>query len=239
MSGSVSYVFYAIANPLSAGERAQVATLSRRANPTARRADFWYDVDGYDLPVPYETLLAKYYDIVVRQDYEQWTLGMAWPYDVTLHEKLKPFECDDGEGCGVRVMPIDAGYPRVKRKITKATRLLAEITAYLDYEVLESLRGLREFPWNPNPGDSDEEEDGEEELNYAYEDEDSPEETLALLTNGIREDVAQGDLRAFYLAWDKFHDPESDSQPEPPKTRKKLPPYLKTFGELLKTSDEL
>src|SRR5512146_1148882 len=120
MSGSISYVFYAIDKPLSHAQRADVKSLSRRADPTARRVDFWYDVDGYDLPIPYESLLAQYYDVVVRQDYEQWTLGMAWPYDAALHEALKAFECDDGEGCGVRVIPIDATYPKVKRKISKS-----------------------------------------------------------------------------------------------------------------------
>lgn len=235
MSGSVSYVFYAVDRPLSHTERAQVARFSRRAHPTARRADFWYNVDGYDLPVPYESLLAQYYDIVVRQDYEQWTLGMAWPYDAAMHDKLKAFECDDGEGDGIRVMPIDAGYPRVKRKITKETRLLTEITAYLDYEVLESVKGLRELPWDRSADEGDDEED----LDYAYESEGSPEETLVLLTNCIREDVARGDMRAFYVAWAKFRDPESRSQPEPPKTRKRLAPYLARFGDLLKASDEL
>lgn len=235
MSGSVSYVFYAIDKPLSHAERAEVARLSRRANPTARRADFWYNVDGYDLPVPYESLLAMYYDIVVRQDYEQWTLGMAWPYDAALREKLVPFECDDGEGCGVRVLAIDAGYPRVKRKITKATRLLAEITAFLDYEVLESLKGLRELPWERSGENSEEDEDAD----YPYDYEDSPEETLALLTSCIREDVAQGDVRAFYLAWKQLHHPDSERSPEPPKMRKRLPPYVKAFAETLKTSDEL
>jgi hypothetical protein len=119
--------------------------------------------------------------------------------------------------------------------ITKATRLLAEITAYLDYEVLQSLKGLRDLPWDQSGDESDE----EEEQDYAYEYEGSPDEMLVLLTNCIREDVAQGDLRAFYLAWTKFHDPESAPHPEPPKTRKRLPPYLRSIGDLLKTSAEL
>ncbi len=242
MSGSISYVFYAIDKPLSRTERAAVARLSRRASPTARRADFWYNVDGYDLPVAYESLLAQYYDIVVRQDYEQWTLGMAWPYNAALHEALKAFECNDGEGCGVRVMPVDAAYPQVKRKISKSTRLLAEITAFLDYDVLESLKGLRDLPWERSSKDEediDEEGDWEEEQDYSYASEDSPDEILARLANCIREDVALGDLRAFYLAWKRLHDSDSERHPEPPKTKKRLPPYLKSFSQLLKTSADL
>ncbi|MGB8644116.1 MAG: hypothetical protein WCF84_02685 [Anaerolineae bacterium] len=239
MSGSISYVFYAIDKPLSRAERAAVASLSRRASPTARRVDFWYQVDGYDLPVAYESLLAQYYDIVVRQEYEQWTLGIAWPYDAALHEALKIFECDDGEGCGVRVIPIDTTYPKVKRKTSKATRLLAEITAFLDYDVLDSLKGLRELPWDRIPQDDkeiDEAEDWEDEQGDDDGPADSPEETLAQLANCIREDVAGGDLRAFYLAWKSLHDSDVETEPDPPAIKKRLPPYLKSLGQLLTTS---
>jgi hypothetical protein len=218
MSGCVSYVFYAVEKPLARAEPAQVASLSRRANQTARRTDFWYDVDGYDLPVAYESLLARYYDIVVRQDYEHWTLGMAWPYDAALHEKLGAFECDDGEGCRVRVMAIDANYPKVKRKVLKSTRLLAEKTAFLDYDVLLSLKGLRGLPWERSPED-EEEIDEEEDCGYSQEHEDSPDEILAQLANGIREDVSQRVLRAFYLAWEKLREPDSETKPEPVRTK--------------------
>ncbi len=243
MSGSISYVFYAIDKPLSRAERAAVASLSRRASPTGRRAEFWYDVDGYDLPAPYESLMAKYYDIVVRQDYDQWTLGMAWPFDPALYDKLKAFECDDGEGCGIRVIPIDAGYPQVKKRVSEKNRLLAEITAFIDYDILESLEGLRDLPWERSPEDEEEKAEAEsideEDWNYSYEYEDSIEEILARLANCIREDVTQGDLRAFYLAWDKLHDPDSSAHPERPKTKKRLPPYLKNFSQMLKTSIDL
>ena len=242
MSGSISYLFYAIDRPLSHSAQAAVASLSRRANPTARRADFWYDVDGYDLPVAYESLMAQYYDLVIRQDYEQWTLGIAWPYSAALYEALKAFECDNGEGCGVRVIPIEASYPKVKRKLSKSTRLLAEITAFLDYELLELLKGLRDLPWGRSTNDeadSDEEEEWEEEYDDSYGSEDSPDETLARLAGCLREDVAHGDLRAFYLAWKRLHDSDVETQPEAPKTKKRLPPYLKGFSQLLKTSADL
>lgn len=234
MSGSISYVFYAIEKPLSHVQREEVAKLSRRAMPTARRVDFFYNVEGYDLPAAYESLLAKYYDVMVRQDYEQWTLGMAWDYDAALYESLKPFQCDDGEGCGVRVEPINARYPRWgERKIGKPTRLLAEITAYLNYDALESLKGLRTLPWDRAPEDEDGEWSDEYEAGNSWDD------ALVQLSNCIREDVLKGDLRAFYLAWEKFHDPDSeDALPEPPKGLKKLPPYLKGLRRMLLASDE-
>ena len=238
MSGSISYIFYAVDKPLSRAQRAEVAELSRRAYPTARQVEFVYNVEGYDLPAAYESLLAKYYDIMVRQDYEQWTLGMAWDYDAALYRALKPFECDDGEGCGVRVEPINARYQRWgEHKVAKPTRLLAEITAYLDYGVMESIKGLRPLPWERAPEDESD-EDEEEEWGDEYGEGDSWEDTLVQLTNCIREDVLKGDLRAFYLAWDKFHDPDSKVSAEPPSGLKKLPTYLQGLRRMLLTSGE-
>lgn len=54
-------------------------------------------------------MLAQYHDIAVRQNYEQWTLGMAWPCDAAMHDNLKAFECYDGRGGGVWVL---ANHPR-------------------------------------------------------------------------------------------------------------------------------
>lgn len=35
------------------------------------------------------------------------------------------------------------------------------------------------------------------------------------------------------------HDPDPEIQPQVPKTKRRLPPYLKRFGEMLKTSGDL
>src|SRR3990170_2167712 len=107
MSGSITYSFYAIDHPLSRVQQAEVAKLSRRVQPTARSADFSYQVEGYDIPGGYEPLMAKYYDIMVRQDYEQWTFGIAWPYSEELYQRLRPFQCDDDEGCGIRLVKLN------------------------------------------------------------------------------------------------------------------------------------
>jgi hypothetical protein len=230
MSGNITYIFYAIDKPLSHAQRAEVRGLSRRAEPTARRVDFWYTVDGYDLPGTYESLMAKYYDIMVRQDYELWTLGMAWPYSHALYQALKPFECDDGEGCGVRVEPIDAKYKPGGRRITKPTRLLADISVFLDYDALETIKGLRALPWD-RAAEDDVEDDEEEE--YGRYDGDSWDETLVQLANSIREDALKGDFRAFCLGWKKFRDHDIDIEPKPPRGSNTLPVYLKSFGRML------
>jgi hypothetical protein len=242
MSGNVTYLFYAVENPLSQAERMQIQDLSRRVDPTTRRADFWYDVDGYDLPVPYEALLARYYDVMVRQDYEQWTLAIVVPYSPVLHQALKRYECEDGEGCGVRVEAMDAKYsPHGKRRVTKPTRLLAEITTFFDYDVVESLEGLRGWKWERDVKDEEEADEDwdEEEWGEEYVNEDAMDETLALLTNSLRQDVLQGDLSVFYIGWQKFHDPDSKlHSPTPPPHKSRTSPYLKAFKRMLLKSGE-
>lgn len=239
MSGNVTYLFYAVENPLSQAERMQIRDLSRRVEPTARRADFWYNVDGYDLPVPYESLLARYYDVMVRQDYEQWTLAIAVPYSPVLHQALKRYECDDGEGCGVRVEAMDAKYsPHGKRKVTKPTRLLAEITTFLEYDAVEALEGLRGWKWERAEQKADKDWDNEEWAEE-YVNADAMDETLALLMNRLRKEVLQGDLHAFHIGWQKFHDRDSKHEsPAPPPRKSKTPSYLKAFKRMLLTSGE-
>lgn len=234
MSGNVTYLFYAVEKPLPRTERAQIQNLSRRVNPTMRRADFWYDVDGYDLPVAFDSLLAQHYDVMVRQDYEQWALAIVVPYSPALYQALKRFECEDDEGCGVRVEAMDAKYsPYGKRRVVKPIRVLGEITTFLDYDTFESLEALSAWKWDRSA--KEEAEDWNEE----YFNEDALDETLALLTNTLREDVLQGDLRAFYVAWQKFHDHDSEIQSPPPPPRKsKTASYLKTFKRMLLKSGE-
>jgi hypothetical protein len=239
MSGSITYLFYAVDKPLSPSDRAQIQKLSRRVAPTARKADFWYNVDGYDLPVAYESLLAQYYDVMVRQDYEQWTLAFAVPYSLALYQELKRFECEDGEGCGVRVEAIDARYsPESKRKVTNPTRILAEINTFLDYDAVALLTGLREWKWMDNAEDDGEvEEDWDaEEWNDEYTSGGGLDETLARLANTLREAALHNDLRAFYIAWQKFNDSDAEIEiPVPPKSQAT---YLKTFKKMLLSNSE-
>lgn len=242
MSGNVTYLFYAVEKPLSQAERAKIQELSRRVDPTARRADFWYDVDGYDLPIPYESLLAKYYDVMVRQDYEQWTLAIAVPYSPTLFQALARFKCEDAEGCGVRIEAMDAKYsPYGKQRVVKPSRALAEITTFLDYDAVGSLAGLRDWKWERNANEEAEQDEDWEADEWDEEDftEDSLDETLALLMNSLREDVLHDDLSGFYVAWQKFHDRDSELQSPLLRPRKSKPAsYLKTFKRMLLSSGE-
>jgi len=94
MSGSTSYRFFAIHTPLTPVQRAQVRKLLRRVYPTTRRADFSYNVEGYDVPGGYKKLLAKYYDVMAREDDGQWTLAFVLAWTKKLEAKLRPYACD-------------------------------------------------------------------------------------------------------------------------------------------------
>ncbi len=257
MSGSITYVFYAIDKPLSAAQRAQVRKLSSRVYPTARRAEFWYQVEGYDIPNGYEPLMARYYDIMVRQDYELWTLGIAFPYRAELYQTLAPFECEAGDGCGLLLEKLDAKSKAYStHKVVRPTRLLVEISGYLDYDVAESLIGLRgDLPWDSAVEREDEDsEDGEDDdwddewddddEGYDYEN-DSIEENLARLANHIREDALRGDLRAFYLVWKRFGSQsrtrtsrQTAAAPAVPRNLTRLPAHLKPLPKLLRSEPE-
>ena len=123
----------------------------------------------------------------------------------------------------------------------------------MDWEDVNGIRGLREFPWGKGDGEAgDDEYDDDEYDEDGDDDEDEGESDgnllskLARLANCIREDVSKGDYRALYLAWDKLHcqedeedeacdDDEAERLVSPPKpdNLKSLPVYLKRFRHLL------
>ncbi len=85
MSGSVSYVLYAIDKPPTHAERALVASLSRRAHPSARRADFWYDF----LP-----------------------LALEWQYRLGICTRVKSRSADTQPGCTAMLsIPVFRNHP--------------------------------------------------------------------------------------------------------------------------------
>lgn len=244
MSGTVSYLFYAIDKPLTAAQRARVATLSRRVQLTARSAEFSYQVEGYDIPGGYEPLMAKYYDAMVRQDYGLWTLGMAFPYAAALHQALEPFTHDAGDGVGVFLEKLgDSAGRSTTHKAARPKRLLAEFSGFLDYDAADALSGLPELPReSASEGDEDEDEDDwDDEWEYRsgdsdYDEGDTLEATLARLAYRIRTDTLSGDYRAFYLMWKKFAPARErkTALPEPPRL-KRLPAHLRSLTKLLRS----
>lgn len=84
-------------------QRAKVASLSRRCNPTSRKVNFIYHAEGYDIPGGWEALMANYYDVMVRQDYEWYTLCMAFKYSKKLETEFNKYVCHGEDDLGLDV----------------------------------------------------------------------------------------------------------------------------------------
>lgn len=74
---------------------------------------------------------------------------MSMPSNPQLHEKLSSFRCNDGEGSGIRVELLD------EQLCLGKDWLLLEITAYLDYERVEKIKGLLPLSWERAAEDED------------------------------------------------------------------------------------
>jgi len=110
---STSYEFLAVDKPLTKKDRAEVSSQSSRVNPTSRRANFIYNIDGYDIPCGWEELMARYYDVMYREEYGWWTLAMAFDASPELYEVLVEYAFE-GEGNGAN---IEITYPDGRRII--------------------------------------------------------------------------------------------------------------------------
>ncbi len=100
---STSYEFLAVDKALGKKEKAEVAALSRRTDPTSRRVCFIYHVDGYDIPGGWEKLMEKYYDVMYREDYDWWTLAFAFNTSRERIEELQKYEFSGEDDLGVTV----------------------------------------------------------------------------------------------------------------------------------------
>ena len=101
---STSYEFLAVDKPLSKKDRSEVSRLSRRADPSARRVNFTYNVDGYDIPGGYEKLMANYYDVMYREEYSWWTLVIAFETSYEQYKELCAYEFDGTDDLGIRII---------------------------------------------------------------------------------------------------------------------------------------
>ena len=123
---STSYEFLAIDRPLNTEARAQIAKLSRRAEPTERHVSFIYHMDGYDIPGGWETLMRRYYDVMVSESYDWWTFAIAFNAPPEQREAIARYEFNGIEDMGVNVSTVD-------------DRVIVEIHCYLDPGALYEL----------------------------------------------------------------------------------------------------
>ncbi|MFA5778801.1 MAG: hypothetical protein WC947_01535 [Elusimicrobiota bacterium] len=101
---STSYTFYSSTKRLTYEERKLAERFSSRAHATARKVSFNYHGDWSDLPGGAEKeLLDKYFDIMVSESYDWWTMAISFDYDKKLLKKLNQYASDGPDDTGVRI----------------------------------------------------------------------------------------------------------------------------------------
>ncbi|MDR3585765.1 MAG: hypothetical protein P4L59_10655 [Desulfosporosinus sp.] len=185
---STSYEFLAVDKVLSKKDRQAVASLSSRADPTAREVSFIYHADGYDIPGGWETLMEKYYDVMYSESYDWWTLAIAFDYSEEQVSELKKYEFDGEDDCGITV--FDQG-----------GRIIIVINCRLDASCIDdSYEDYNDY----------EEEDEDKPRSSLV----SDNELLNLLVQ-LREQLVQGDYRCLYSVWEKYsYSVEDDEENE-------------------------
>lgn len=198
---STSYEFLAVDRPLGQKERATVASLSSRANPTSRRVSFIYHVDGYDLPGGWINLLEKYYDVMYREDYDWWTLVIAFNTSPEQMAELTQYKFYGEDDLGVEISE-------------SGNRAIVIINCRVDLSCLEENND--DFYENGK----EDKEDGQAAPGVCFA---SENELLNLLCQ-VREQLIAGDYRALYAVWQKYgtgegEDLEDETPPIPQEKR--------------------
>lgn len=193
---STSYEFLAVDKPLGKKEKAEVASLSRRADPTSRRVSFTYHVDGYDIPGGWEKLMEKYYDVMYREDYGWWTFALAFDANEEQLNNLRKYEFSGEDDLGVSIE-------------SKGKRAVVSIFCRVDSANIGDT--YDEFEdYNDYDDDEEFENDREESATFVAEN-----ELLNLLVQ-IRQQLMDGDYRALYALWEKYGDYDDDEEFEVP-----------------------
>lgn len=126
---STSYEFLAIDRPLDAEARAEVGKLSRRAEPTDRQVSFFYQMDNYDLPGGWEPLMKQYYDVMVSESYDWWTLAIAFDATSEQRDAVMRYAFRGPGDHGVDVSAVD-------------DRVIVSILAFIDSNALYDLSSI-------------------------------------------------------------------------------------------------
>jgi hypothetical protein len=187
---STSYEFLAVDKKLGKEERAEVSKLSSRVNPTARRADFIYHAEGYDIPGGWENLMERYYDVMYSESYDWWTLALAFNAKPGQYEKLLPYEFADADDLGISISK-------------KGARIIVLISCRI------------ELGWCPDEYGYDEGDEEEDETDAI----ETGDELLDVLVQ-VRKQIIAGDYRALYAVWEKYGDEDAENPPPKPKAKK-------------------
>lgn len=198
---STSYEFLAVDRQLTKAERAEVSKLSSRANVTARRADFVYNVDGYDIPGGWDSLMARYYDVMYSESYDWWTLAMAFNAEPGKYEELCQYEFSGVDDLGVYISKDEH-------------RVIVTISCRID---MRMAHGYNDYYNDEDDGDECEESDAGAGGMVVVTDDD----LLDLLVK-IRKQIIDGDYRTLYAVWEMYgasedeDDENEDEEDKPP-----------------------
>ncbi|MCL1917421.1 MAG: hypothetical protein FWG14_03755 [Peptococcaceae bacterium] len=211
---STSYEFLAVDKPLGKKERSDVSRLSSRANPTARRVNFRYNVEGYDIPGGWEKLMGQYYDVMYSEEYSWWTLAIAFNSNDEQYESICAYEFDGADDLGIRIT-------RSEQRVIIAIYCVVEVGPY----------------WNEDEDYEDyEDEDEDKENNGVIVA--TGDHILDTLVQ-VRKQVINGDYRALYAVFEVYGVSDEDNtdevQPPKPKDKKAGSEIVKTFKEMLTT----
>jgi len=236
---STSYEFLAVDKPLSKKERSEVSKLSSRADPSARRVDFSYHMDGYDIPGGWLKLMEKYYDVMYRESYDWWTLAMAFDGKPGQYEELIAYEFSGADDFGVEVTKED---DRIVVVINCRIDIGITDTDYDDYNDFGDEDGDEE-----DDDDSDGEGDGDGDGNIKNDARaggrtkervivETDDALLNLLEN-VRMQIIGGDYRTLYAVWERYGDAddyeEDEILPPKPKTIKSGESIVNAFANIL------
>ncbi|NLB42332.1 MAG: hypothetical protein GX815_08740 [Clostridiales bacterium] len=202
---STSYEFLAVDKVLNKKEKVEVAALSRRARPTSRRVSFVYHVDGYDIPSGWEELMDKYYDVMYREDYDWWTLALAFNTAQEQMVELKKYDFIGENDLGVSV---DSKGKRVVIAIYCRINMAYALDTWDTYDEFEDEEG---------------EEDGGGGVGFVVEN-----ELLNLLVQ-VRQQIIDRDYRALYAVWEKYGSIDYDDEFDVP-----VPPDKKIGSNIVK-----
>jgi len=213
---STSYEFLAIDKPLSKESRSKVSSLSKRVNPTARRASFEYHVDGYDIPCGWEELMKKYYDVMYSESYGSWILGIAFNCDWDQYVKICPYEFEGSDEVGSVEIESYKG------------RVVITINCIID-SWFDSGYDSEDYDEDDEDYEDDEGESGQGNENVSIVTDDGLLQVLA----EIRQQIMSGDYRALYALWETYGDEEAEDQPPIPESRDTGAKTVKNFKDML------
>jgi len=182
---STSYAFYSSTKRLTRQERKLAEQFSSRAHATARKVSFHYNGEWSDLPGgAKEELLDKYFDIMVSENYDWWTMAISFDYDEKLLKKLNQYECDGPDDTGIRI-----------RRIGK--KVVLYIYCRLDYGAIPSSYSDIECL-------EDYEENEEDEEYYEDYDGDDPFEDIRGILIAVKKEILGNKFSALQAVKNRF-----------------------------------